>query len=1751
MIPPHTCGGSVIKDSLPPHTRTLPKLVMAHQSLVPKQRFLTEEESQISFEAWREGLVFHVSLDNKSSRFLSDLKTWTSADDRGFTDDVDDADGATHTAETKMNKTAKAALLNIILGSVATYAPVISARFIKQQSTSFVSIWDRLRSHYGLRKTGGRILELMELKPGATESRETYWERLYSFLEDTLLTDTNGVKHEGVVQVKAEEFTPTLLNVLVTTWLHGIHLSLPALVRQRFSTQLRDNTVFSLREEISDAIPSLLSEVEEREGIINRTGFYRKGGTGQNRSSNSQGRSYSSFKRKCCLCDAAGRPAEGHFLSMCPYLPSDDKKYISKTRCIEGGDQLSDEEYVDSDGFSKLRLDKTGVSSHKRVYANPACGKQREASIRRVDIVKSLVLAVTVGDETSDLTLDSGAEANLMRKDECHRIGVKIHPSNQKATQADGKTPMKVVGEVHFKANIGHHILKFGGLVVEDMDSAVLPGMPFLQQNDIAINYSSNTVYLGSCCEIKCTPPKSRTKVPGILRVSHQMCVLPEEKVTFQLPDEFKKIGPVAIEPRSTVPPDMPSWIECQIVQPDPEGFISIQSKANEPILVSKHTQVCQVRPTMEVNLDKKAIVTSQIRSTLEVNPDTETKFYKTDNDTNKIQSDINVTMKKASAKTKSSMQTCSTLGTITVDPSNVLSKAECSAFHKIHAKYQSVFAPGIGCYNQNSGKFYHTINMSSNLPPQRRGRIPLYNHGDKEKLQEKLDELLAEGVLARAEDVDVPVEYVHPVFLVKKAVGYRVVSSFGEMAEYARPQPTVTSNPEQVIHTVGQWKVLIHADMRSAYFHIPLDKNSTRYVGVMSPFQGTLVYLRSVMGLPGSEAALEELLSRIFGDIIQRGDMVKLADDLYMGAENINRLMLIWEEVLERLQYNGLRLSPEKTVCCPTSTTILGWQWDRGTIYPTSHRLNSLAVCETPTTVKGLRSWIGCYKFSSRVLPIYADVLHPLEEMCGGKQSADKLVWSEDLKAAFELAKDHLKKAKPVVLPRVNDQMYIVTDAAINCAGLAATLLIERDGKVRLAGYYSAALKKNQAKLLPCEMEALAIGCSIKHFSFYISQSQKRTIVLTDSKPCVLGYRKMLRGEFSSSPKVTTYLSIANRFGVELKHIAGAMNKFSDFASRNVQQCNTPECEICLFVQETSVSSVGEIRVSDILSGASRVPFATKDSWLAPQKSCPNLTIVHKYLTSGATLPKKKKNLTDVRRYLNVGVTKASGQQSELLVLRQSTPFRPIMDRVVIPRQISDGLLTALHLQLGHSSVNQLKQVFSRAFFCLDMDSKAKKVVDNCYECAALKKVPSMYNKQSTSVPANVIGVKYSIDVMKRYTQNILLIREDISSYSDATIVQDEKAQTLREGILLLISRLRSPLGPKVTIRTDPASSLRSLVNDKYLSQQNLSIELGEPKNVNKNPVAERAVEELHAEIVRLNPQGGRITATVLAQAISKLNDIIRQSKLTAREVWTQRDMATGTQLTIKDEDLINLKYSQRCSQHEASAKYKARGKIEVELPKVEVGQLIYLYSDRSKLRSRDKYLVTKSAQESLSVQKFTGNQFRKREYKVKWSDVIAVPKEELVTDSLDLKVSKQEQSLPEMKQKVGEYQLPSYSPSGCLHRDTVKVVYNDSEDDSIDEFRVSSLLPVDHHDQEDCIQPVINDARPVRITRPPASLDDYEQDLSSLFDEDSVLSGGEDESSSGEEYQPPAEDEDQSSSEEEAEQATRRRSSRQKRNK
>ena len=142
------------------------------------------------------------------------------------------------------------------------------------------------------------------------------------------------------------------------------------------------------------------------------------------------------------------------------------------------------------------------------------------------------------------------------------------------------------------------------------------------------------------------------------------------------------------------------------------------------------------------------------------------------------------------------------------------------------------------------------------------------------------------------------------------------------------------------------------------------------------------------------------------------------------------------------------------------------------------------------------------------------------------------------------------------------------------------------RKEKLAVAGFYSAKLHSHQLAWLPCEVEALAIAAAIKHFSPYLIQSRHNASVLTDNKPCVQAFNKLCRGEFSASPRVSTFLSTASRFQVSIQHVAGAAILPSDFASRNPPDCTDIACQICNFVKQTEESVVRRALTDDILSG-------------------------------------------------------------------------------------------------------------------------------------------------------------------------------------------------------------------------------------------------------------------------------------------------------------------------------------------------------------------------------------------------------------------------------------------------------------------------------------------------------------------------------------------------------------------------------------
>ena len=105
--------------------------------------------------------MYILSLDNNFSTFLTDNYVWqkktAARPHRGFTDDGDVYAVYLKTGAKPQDKIN--AQIELMLGQIANYCPVISRSSILKNSTSLNDIWQLIRQHYGFQSSGAHFLD--------------------------------------------------------------------------------------------------------------------------------------------------------------------------------------------------------------------------------------------------------------------------------------------------------------------------------------------------------------------------------------------------------------------------------------------------------------------------------------------------------------------------------------------------------------------------------------------------------------------------------------------------------------------------------------------------------------------------------------------------------------------------------------------------------------------------------------------------------------------------------------------------------------------------------------------------------------------------------------------------------------------------------------------------------------------------------------------------------------------------------------------------------------------------------------------------------------------------------------------------------------------------------------------------------------------------------------------------------------------------------------------------------------------------------------------------------------------------------------------------------------------------------------------------------------------------------------------------------------------------------------------------------
>ena len=203
------------------------------------------------------------------------------------------------------------------------------------------------------------------------------------------------------------------------------------------------------------------------------------------------------------------------------------------------------------------------------------------------------------------------------------------------------------------------------------------------------------------------------------------------------------------------------------------------------------------------------------------------------------------------------------------------------------------------------------------------------------------------------------------------------------------------------------------------------LQQDDIKYLGTVHPFKGLRVYTCHRQGLKGASERSYEKLLRIFGDMIQRGEMAQMADGLHVLADSIPQLVKNYTETLKRADTCNLTFKPTKVIICAKNITLFGWKLQGQKWLPTDHTTSALVNTVLPLTIKQLLSFLGSFKQLSACLPNYAATIHTLEQLAGNKKSAERIEWTDTLRKAFQDAQLLAANPTGIAEPRPNDQLY------------------------------------------------------------------------------------------------------------------------------------------------------------------------------------------------------------------------------------------------------------------------------------------------------------------------------------------------------------------------------------------------------------------------------------------------------------------------------------------------------------------------------------------------------------------------------------------------------------------------------------------------------------------------------------------------------------------------------------------------------
>ena len=1596
------------------------QLVPVQACRLPTPRNLTLNESRESLSNWLDNVQSFFTRDTNFQRFVAPGATWDpNHATYGF---------AAEGNETKLRRTAlevRQALIDFFNG-VSMFFPFnfLKRRFLT--STSYEDMKKIVYEAYNVQLNSSSLILVSDLQKGPEENYYIFYERLHDFYAQHLVGP--NVNAAGFnTGANGDTMTLSYANSIAHIWLEKINKKLPKLVAQEYGHDLRGGEhLASLVPRIASDMDGLLTKLEEsritrmlEESRITRVRSRGRGGLGPARGGGGRDQ-----QAHCAHCKHLGqelgvRVPYDHSPIMCRRK----KIHVRKTKIdeveeedledVEGG-EYEEEDLFEEDSAGAVRSSPARTNTDTLQMNRSLSEKSTEAvppdillsplstAIRRLELTGLLsdnrdialgqleILVRRIADRRPSTAaspalwgnfdgnefitvIDEGAEINCIDLDLAQKMKIPFVPTNAAARAAgEGRVEVRGVTLHDFVFHTDFHgqtvpVDLQATVVVNRLGSDVICGEPGRKKNKIATDSGRDTISMRYNGNFYTKPYLvDQRKSYRVAKIKSSTTIFAGEDRHIDVPDGLEEARVYLLTPRKGV--DL--WYEPGFYKAM-GGAIRTRSISSLPTNLSKEDHYGEVRTCREVKLEKpnvKKIVES---------PEGEFRYKY-------LGKEEKVDPLKVSD--------------IVLDPDNIMPVTAKERVMAVSQKYSELFTKRPGKYNGSFGKVDNSINFATTPTPNMKVYVPNYTEDMKKVMGDLMDKLMDYGVLQRPEDVGVTPELVSPSLLVPKTDPgeFRLVTDFSNLNKHIRKYPSTSPTIAEAKKMIARKKHFIHLDLSNYFFQCGMSNKDAQYLCTFHPFRGLVCYVCEPQGLKNASEHGYEVLGRIYGDMCSSEKMTRIADSLFPLGDTYDELITNYEETLRRARAANLTFKPGKVIVCPQNTVLFGWRLSGTEWTPTSHTVSALSRAKLPSTVKGLRSFLGSFKQFSECVRNYSEVLHDLEQLVGGRASAEKIEWNDKNKELFERARTAAADITGVHIPRPSDKLTTYSDYSQDTRAVGGRMVIirkENGQETKLhGGYFSVILDKLKEHWVPCEAEAAGVRLTLQHFSPYIRESQNITTHYTDNMPTVQAWRRCLQGHFSNSSRISTFLVNLSALSVELEYRPGSSMFSADYISRNPVRCEEgSSCQICKFsavwqAKGDNSSKLRNISVRDVLEGRVLMPYTQRKTWLGVQLN-DSVHVRLKKLISTGQHPEKKKTRGDntvLKKLYNLYQAGDLKIEKDGLVTVRARDGYYGGQVISVPYQLMHGVAFTLHVKLGHPSKGQLAALMARYFYCHGHTQIIHTVTENCVQCRSLQQMPKELFQDSTE-KVEGLGTSFAVDVIERNGQKIFLAREKLSQYTWLSLLNNQTAKELRTAILRAILPWCHPAGAEV--RCDGATALASLARESeeagtLFNDHKIKIVIGRTTNVNKNPVAENAVKECEKEICKYKPHTQQLTEDDLVVISKIMNERVRNRGMAAKEILIKRDVLTGADKKIEDNKLSELQMDKRMKARKARGRTADQQDLRDEQI-FHVGDAVYLKSQLSKHQPRQTHIITKIFEDYIIIQKLH-SQFRGKQYRV-----------------------------------------------------------------------------------------------------------------------------------------------------------------------